>query len=180
MRLVQWSTQLGSIHTVDTSLAEHGKSMGGGQAAHRSSEDRPLRIRREEVRLAPVESGFYGTGKEKSQQKVLSSATKLLEYPAPPINPPPCREVSEREREAKARGKGSSGKKTLPSGPRRWRRNAKKDSDWTEEVYTNFDSSPMTGTSEVQLKSKAVERRDKHRRRRVVQRKEFSVRVKGR
>ena len=99
MRLVQWSTQLGSIHTVDTSLAEHGKFMGGGQAAHRSSEDRPLRIRREEVRLTPVESGFYETGKEKSQQKVLSSATKLLEYPAPPINPPPvAKEANERER----------------------------------------------------------------------------------
>ena len=86
--------------------------------------------------------------------------------PCPPHKSPPCREVSEREREAKARGKGSSGKKTLPSGPRRWRRNAKKDSDWKEEVYTNFDSSPMTGTSDVQLKSKAVERRGKHRRRR--------------
>ena len=98
MRLVQWSTQLGSIHTVDTSLAEHGKFMGGGQAAHRSSEDRPLRIRREEVRLTPVESGFYGTGKEKSQQKVLSSATKLLEYPAPPINPPLSRSKRTRER----------------------------------------------------------------------------------
>ena len=36
-------------------------------------------------------------------------------------------------------------------------------------MYTNFDSSPMTGTAEVQLKSKAVERRVKHRRRRVVQ-----------
>jgi len=99
--------------------------------------------------------------------------------PCPPHKSPPCREVSEREREAKARGKGSSGKKTLPSGPRRWRRNAKKDSDWTEEVYTNFDSSPMTGTSDVLLTSKAVERRGKTVVVGVVRRKEFGVRVKG-
>jgi hypothetical protein len=64
VRLVQWSTQLRSIHTVDTVLAEQGVFMGirsscspvvCTQAASYNTEG-------DELKLTPVESGICKTG----------------------------------------------------------------------------------------------------------------------
>ena len=68
VRLVQWSTQLGSIHTVDTVFAEQGEFMGTRsscspvvwtQAASYNAEG-------EKLKLTPVESGICETGRRRT------------------------------------------------------------------------------------------------------------------
>ena len=139
VRLVQWSTQLGSIHTVDTVFAEQGEFMGTRsscspvvwtQAASYNAEG-------DKLKLTPVESGICETGRRRTAKHAEFRCHKTPGHPcqpSPPNIPPPSRRC-EKERGRSERKKGWSVRgRNLVSGSKREERNVKKTRIGRKEV----------------------------------------------